>query len=148
MKKLLSLSLLLTTTTLAFAQGKLSFDIDSDNLIYLTTDTTMLLPQDATATADTGFGGGLLVLPGQSLYTGLGAGGAPGALASLWGSPTLTVALYGGASSNSLSLQATTTLSDVNNPGGIVARNVWFTRRQRHQRIAGLHASILPNPGL
>jgi MYXO-CTERM domain-containing protein len=114
MKKLL----LIAATTLvcvgAFAQGKLQFVVDSDNLIYITTDTTQMHPGDATKTADWGLGAGPVALPGSSLYAGAGS-----TAAALGG--TYVVALFGGASAGSLSLQTTANLADISsqNFGGI-----------------------------
>lgn len=123
MKTALSLVVLLAVTTLAFGQGKLAFNIDINNLIYLTTNTGRLLGTDATKTADWGVGGGPLPLPGSTLYTDAG-----GTIAALTGSPTFVVALFGGTSSNSLSLQTTTTIDNMyhGNPGGILGCNVNF----------------------
>jgi hypothetical protein len=105
----------------AFAQGKLEFDINSDNLIYITTDITSLPPGDATKTADNGFGAGPFPLPGSSLYAGPNSTAA--ALGGTW-----VVSLFGGTSPSSLSLQATASLADVSsgNVGGINAVNVTF----------------------
>jgi hypothetical protein len=115
----------------AYAQGKLEFDINSDNLIYFATGAPdryglAMMPADAARTADNGFGAGPLPLPGSSLYTGLGLNNTPGTVASLSYPTTFTVGLYGGTSLQSLSLQATTTIADVNNLGGIVPVNVTF----------------------
>ena len=105
----------------AFAQGKLSFDINSDNLIYITTDTTRMMPGDATKTADWGVGAGPVLLPGSSLYTGPNSTGA--ALGGTW-----VVSLYGGSSPLYLSLQTTASLADVSsfNFGGIDSVNMTF----------------------
>jgi hypothetical protein len=129
MKKLLITAAALLVCVGAFAQGKLLFNINSDNLIYFTTQNTLtahLLAADAATTADNGYGAGALPIAGSTLYTGLGLNTTPGTVASLAGSPSFVVALYGGTSSSSLTLQTTTTLSDVNNPGGIVAQNMTF----------------------
>ena len=100
----------------AFAQGKLSFDINSDNLIYITTDTMRMMPGDATKTADWGLGAGPVPLPGSSLYAG------PGSTAEALGG-TWVVSLMGGATANSLTLQTTASLADTSFPnfGGIAA---------------------------
>ena len=90
MKKLLSLTLLLSTTTLAFAQGKLSFANNSQHLVYFTTNTTMLAPGDAAVAS-------------KGAYTVT--------IGSLVGSPSLVVDLYRGTSPTSLSKQTTTTFS-------------------------------------
>jgi hypothetical protein len=92
----------------AFGQGKLSFDSnDGYHLIYLTTDTSKLAPADRTTTVDgTELCGGILPLAGNSLYTGLTLSATLGTIMSLSGSPTIIAALYGGTSSNSLSLPA------------------------------------------
>ena len=146
MKKSFSLLLLLATTTLAFAQAKLTFDINIDNLIYLTTDTTKLVGTDATKTSDNHFGAGALPLPGSTLYTGAGS-----TAAALTGSPTFIVALFDGASSNSLSLETTTTLADVSsfNCGGINAVQItflglptWFQVQVYDSRDADANASM------
>jgi hypothetical protein len=126
MKKLLIAATVSLVCVGAFAQGKLSFDINSDNLIYLTTDAAHILPADLASTSDNGFGAGALPLAGSALYTGLGLNNTPGTVASLAGSPTFTVALFGGASAGSLTLQTTTTIADVSNPGGIAQVNVTF----------------------
>jgi len=121
MKKLLLVAAATLVCVGAFAQGKLSFDINSNNLIYITTDTTKMLAADVTKTADNQFGAGLVALPGSSLYSGVNSTAA--ALGGTW-----VVSLYGGVSSSSLSLQTTTTLADVSsgNCGGIVAVNLTF----------------------
>ena len=119
MKKLLLVAAATLVSVGAFAQGKLSFDINSDNLIYLTTATSGFLPGDATKTADNGYGGGAFALPGSSLYTGVGSTAA--ALGGTW-----VVSLLGGASAGSLSLQTTASLADNANAGGIIAQNLTF----------------------
>jgi hypothetical protein len=112
----------------AFGQGKLSFDNgDFLHLIYFTTNTWKLAPADQTTTIDnSGFCGGTSLLAGSSLYTGLTLSGTPGTIMSLSGSPTFIAGLYGGTSSNSLSLQTTTTIDSLENgnPGGVVPVNV------------------------
>jgi len=116
MKKLL----LIAATTLvcvgAFAQGKLIFNVNSDNLIYVTTDVTKLSPGAAALTADNQFGAGPVALPGSSLYSGVNSTAA--ALGGTW-----VVSLMGGTSSSSLSLQTTASLADVSsgNCGGIAS---------------------------
>jgi hypothetical protein len=113
MKNLLSLSLVLTTTTLAFAQGKLRFCNGNDNLIYLSPFTACSDPGDAGKTV------GGFRLAGSSLYTGAG-----GTMAALPGSPTLIASLWGGTSPSSMTLRATTTIADVNLAGLVVPVNV------------------------
>jgi alpha-tubulin suppressor-like RCC1 family protein len=114
MKNLLSLSLVLTTTTMAFAQGKLRFCNNIDNLIYLRPYTACsYAPGDAGKTV------GGFSIAGSSLYTGAG-----GTMASLAGSPTLIVGLWGGTSPSSMTLRATTTIGDVNFAGLVVPVNV------------------------
>jgi MYXO-CTERM domain-containing protein len=120
MKKLLLIAAATLVCVGAFAQGKLKFDVNSDNLIYITTDTTQMHPGDATKTADWGLGAGPVALPGSSLYAGVGS-----TAAALGG--TYVVALFGGASAGSLTLQTTASLADVSslNFGGInAAQNV------------------------
>lgn len=114
MKKLLLIAAATLISVGAFAQGKLLFDINSDNLIYITTDVTQMNPGDAALTADNQFGAGAVALPGSSLYAGPNSSAA--ALGGTW-----IVSLYGGASSSSLTLQTTATLADVSsgNVGGI-----------------------------
>ena len=105
MKKLL---LTLTATLLcagAFGQGKLTFGIHSDNLIYFTTDTLRLVPADRTATADNGGGAGPFPIAGSGLYTGPGS-----TIAALPGSPAFVVGLWAGPTPSSMTLQATTTI--------------------------------------
>jgi uncharacterized protein (TIGR03382 family) len=108
MNKLLSLILLLTTTTVAFGQGKLAFANNSDNLIYFTTERGYLAPGDAW-------------VAGCGLYTGAG-----GTIAALAGSPTLIAGLYAGTSAGSLSLAATTTIGDAGSEGSVVPVNITF----------------------
>jgi len=121
MKKLLLIAAATLVCVGAFAQGKLSFDLNSDNLIYLTTDVNGFKPGDATKTAD-GFGGGPIALPGSSLYTG--AGSTAAALGGTW-----VVSLMGGAAANSMSLQTTAELADASssNFGGLAGpQNLTF----------------------
>jgi hypothetical protein len=115
MKKLLVTLTVAMVAVGAFGQGKLSFQVDSTQLIYLTTDTTKLLPTDATNRA-AGF-----KIAGSTLYTGAG-----GTVASLAGAPSFTVGLFGGATAGALTLQASTTLADVNLAGQLAALNVAF----------------------
>jgi len=114
MKKLLLVAAATLVSVGAFAQGKLQFSVNSDNLIYITTDTSKLAAGDATKTADWGLGAGPVALPGSSLYTG--AGSTAAALGGTW-----VVSLMGGAAANSMSLQTTAELADIasGNFGGI-----------------------------
>jgi len=109
---------LLTLTTLlisigAFGQGKLAFQVDSTQLIYMTTDTFHM------NLADLGKSVGGFPLAGSSLYTGAGS-----TVASLAGAPSFTAALFAGATAGSLSEVATTTLADVNLAGQLNPVNV------------------------
>ena len=119
MKNLLSLILLLATTTLAFAQGKLCFCNNSDNLIYFTPYTTCLAPGDATKTANGT--GTVFPIAGSGLYTGPGS-----TIAALSGSPTLIAGLWAGTSPSSLILQTTTTIGDFNHEGQVNPVNCRF----------------------
>jgi len=114
MKKLLLVAAATLVSVGAFAQGKLAFNVNTDNLIYLTTATSGFLSGDATKTADWGLGAGPVALPGSSLYTGVGSTAA--ALGGTW-----VVTLMGGTSAGSLSLQTTASLADASssNFGGI-----------------------------
>ena len=113
MKKLLIIAAATLVSVGAFAQGKLAFVVDTDNLIYLTTATSGFLPGDATKTADAMVGSPTL-LPGSSLYTGVGSTAA--ALGGTW-----VVSLLGGTSAGSLTLHTTVSLADASssNFGGI-----------------------------
>jgi hypothetical protein len=115
MKKALSLILLLAMTTPAFAQGKLQFSNGDARLICFTTDTWMLAWPDAGRTV------GGFPLAGSSAYTGAGS-----TIAALAGSPSFTVGLFGGATAGSLTLQAITTIGDVNIAGEVNPVNVTF----------------------
>jgi hypothetical protein len=117
MKNLLSLSLVLITATMALAQGKLCFCNNSDNLIYFAPYTTCLAPGDATKTANGT--GTVFPIAGSGLYTGPGS-----TIAALSGSPTIIAGLWAGTSSNSLSLQTTTTIGDANLEGQVVPVNM------------------------
>jgi len=120
MKKLLLIAAATLFCVGAFAQGKLAFDINSNNLIYITTDTTRLVAGDAAKTADNGYGGGAFALPGSSLYTGVNSTAA--ALGGTW-----VVSLMGGPSAGSLALLTTTTVAGADvAAGGINAVNVTF----------------------
>jgi hypothetical protein len=104
----------------ASGQSKMLFDINTDNLIYLTTNISRIVWADRTTTVDGGYGCGLVPIAGSSLYTGLTyLNNSPGTIMSLAGSPTFIAALYAGYSSNSLTLLETTTLGGASNPGGI-----------------------------
>ena len=92
-----------------FAQGKLQFANNIDNLIYFTTDTTQL------AAADVGKTVGGFALAGSSAYTGAGS-----TIAALAGTPTLVAGLWAGAAAGSLSFVTATTIADVNLAGQIV----------------------------
>ena len=109
---------LLTLTTIlisvgAFAQGKLLFQVDSTQLIYMTTHSGRMNPYDVGKTV-AGF-----PLAGSSLYTGAGS-----TVASLAGAPSFTAALFAGATAGSLSEVVTTTLADVNLAGQLNPVNV------------------------
>src|ERR1035437_126528 len=111
---------LLTLTTLlisvgAFGQGKLLFQVDSTQLIYLSPYLWALNYGDTTR-AVAGF-----PLAGSSLYTGSGS-----TVASLAGAPSFTVGLWGGPTAGSMTLQATTTLGDVSLAGQLNPVNVTF----------------------
>lgn len=109
MKKLI-VSLTATLVCLgAFAQGKLQFVNNINQLIYMTTDTAKMAPGDVGKTI-AGFN-----LAGSSLYTGAG-----GTIASLAGGPSFTAALFGGATADALTQQAVGTLGDVNYGGLII----------------------------
>jgi hypothetical protein len=113
MKKLL---VILTATLVcagAFGQGKLTFANNSDQLIYMTTDTTKVAAGDAGKTVN-GF-----ALAGSSLYSG-----ASSTISSLAGGPTFTAALFAGTTAGSLSQVATTTFGDVNFGGLLTPGNV------------------------
>jgi PEP-CTERM motif len=105
MKKLLLIAAATLVCVGAYAQGKLSFQVSTDNLIYLTTDTTKFINGDATKTADWGGNGAAVALPGSSLYSG--AGSTAGAIGGTW-----VVSLMGGTSAGSMTVQTTTILAD------------------------------------
>jgi hypothetical protein len=121
MKKLLITAAATLVCVGAFAQGKLAFVNAANQLIYFTTDTTKLLPADAARTVN-GF-----ALHGSTLSTT-----ASGSMASLAGAPSFTVALFAGATSNSLSQVATGIIGDPNS-GGLITPQVNLT-------LAGLPA--------
>ena len=101
MKKLV-LTLTATLVCLgAFAQGKLAFVNNNDQLIYFSYDKGKLVPADK----DKVVGG--VALAGSSLYTGVGS-----TIAALANTPTLVAALFGGTSSSSLTRLTTTTIGN------------------------------------
>ena len=116
-------ALLTLTATLVCAgtlgQGKLTFSVNGDNLIYLTTNAMKLVPADRTATSIWG------TLAGNVLFAG-----PESTIAALSGSPTIMAALYAGASSNSLALQSTTTIGTIGErglwPGPVATVNCTF----------------------
>jgi len=101
----------------AFGQGKLMFQLNTDQLIYFTTDRTHLMPADA-GTVVAGY-----PLPGSGLYLGYyqNNGSTPGTIMSLAGSPSFIATLYGGTSSSSLSLLTTTTIGNYGSEGQLNA---------------------------
>jgi hypothetical protein len=109
MKKLLIGATTMLVCVGVFAQGKLQFANNIDNLIYFTTDTTKL------AAADVGKTVGGFSLAGSSAYTGVGS-----TIAALAGSPTLIAGLWAGTSAGSLSFLTSTTIADINLAGQIV----------------------------
>jgi hypothetical protein len=109
MKKLLIGATTMLVCVGVFAQGKLQFINNIDNLIYFTTDSTKL------AAADVGKTVGGFSLAGSSAYTGAGS-----TIAALAGSPTLVAGLWGGLAAGSMTLQTTTTIDGVNFAGQIV----------------------------
>src|ERR1035437_1010047 len=98
MKLLVTLTAVLVAVG-AYAQGKLGFQVNTTQLIYMTPGT----PDHALNPADVGKTIGGFALAGSSLYTGVGS-----TIASLAGAPTFTVALFGGATAGSLTQVATT----------------------------------------
>jgi hypothetical protein len=124
MKKLLVTITAMLVCVGAYGQGKLAFANGNEHeghLIYFTTDTTKLFPQDRNTVVD-GF-----PLAGSGLYTGLALdNNVPGTIMSLWNSPTFVAALYGGTSANSLSLQTTTTIDNWLSEGNMVPVNMIF----------------------
>jgi len=112
MKKLLIGATAMLVCVGVFAQGKLSFINNTDNLIYFTTNTKDLVAADASKTV-AGF-----ALAGSGLYTGAGS-----TIAALSGSPTIIAGLWAGTSSSSLSLQTTTTIDTFGNEGQVVSVN-------------------------
>jgi hypothetical protein len=124
MKELL---VILGTTLLgarAFAQGSLTFALNSDNIIYLTSDSARLLPADVGKTFDSAADGGPFPIAGSSAFIGPCLDGTSvGSIQALAGSPSFVAALYAGTKSTALSLQTTTTIDSWanGNPGGKVA---------------------------
>jgi MYXO-CTERM domain-containing protein len=112
MKKLIVTMMATLACAGAFAQGSINFTLDSNHLIYFTSDTSKMLPADAQTVSQ-----GLLIA-GQGAYTGL-YNGTAGSIAALAGSPTFTAALYGGANAGSMTLQTTTTIGNSDNEGGV-----------------------------
>lgn len=106
MKKLLLIAAATLVCVSVMAQGKLAFQVNTTQLIYMTTDTGQMNPADAGKTV------GGFALAGSSLYTGAG-----GTIASLDGAPTLIAGLWGGADAGSLTLQTTTSLANINLAG-------------------------------
>lgn len=90
----------------AFAQGKLSFAINTDNLIYFSTDKAQLAAADAN-TQVAGFS-----LAGSGAYTGAG-----GTIAALAGSPSFDVTLLAGTSAGSLAPVMTTVIGNFGTEG-------------------------------
>jgi hypothetical protein len=120
MKKLLISMTATLVCAGALAQGSLIFAINSDNLIYFTTDTAHLNPADVGKTFDLspqGLGGPY-PLAGSCAST-------DGTIPVLAGSPSFVAALYAGTSSTALSLQATAILDSwwSSNPGGTILVN-------------------------
>ena len=91
MKTPVAFLLLLVSANLGFAQGKLRFQLNIDNLLYFNKDTSKLLAVDANKTVY-GF-----ALAGSSMYTGAGS-----TVAALAGSPSFVAALFAGTSASSL----------------------------------------------
>jgi hypothetical protein len=100
----------------AFAQGKLQFMNNTDNLIYFTTDTRIFAPGDVGKTV------GGFPLAGSSAYTGPGS-----TIAALADSPTLIAGLWAGTSPGSLSFVTSTTIADVNLAGQINGVHATFS---------------------
>jgi hypothetical protein len=119
MKKLLITMTVTLVCVGAFAQGKLAFQNNSDNLIYFTTDTTQLLTADAAKTANGT--GTAFPIAGSGLYTGAGS-----TIAALAGSPNIIAGLWAGTSAGSMTLATTTTIGDVGGEGSVVPVNITF----------------------
>jgi hypothetical protein len=108
MKNLLITIMATLVCVAAFAQGKLQFMNNTDNLIYFTSDRVLLAPADVGKTV------GGFPLAGSSAYTGPGS-----TIAALQGSPTLIAGLWAGTSAGSLSFVTSATIADVNLAGQI-----------------------------
>jgi len=128
MKTSLLLTLLLASTTLAFAQGKLQFANDSQHLVYFSPDTSRLAPGDAPVA---------------------GKGVDSPTLGLLSGAPSFVVALYAGVSPSALTLQTTTTFNgasegrwnSVNLTGLPAGTAVWFQVEVYDSRYASAPAA-------
>jgi len=120
MKKLLITATVTLVCVGAFAQGKLQFQNNIDNLIYFSTAAAGATPGTLAADASTQVGG--FAIAGSSAYTGAGS-----TIAALAGTPTLIAGLYAGTSSSSLSLVTTTTLDGVANAGQILGVQTTFS---------------------
>ena len=114
MKKLLVTMMASLACVAAFGQGAVTFYLDSNHLIYFTSDTAKMIPADANAQSVG------LPIAGQGAYTGLFEG-APGTIAALPSGVTFTASLYGGATAGSMTLQTTTTIGDVLAEGNLAA---------------------------
>jgi hypothetical protein len=105
----------------------LIFSVNTDNMIYFTTDVNHLATADQGKTFDVaGAGvGGPYSLLGALAATGTGLNGGSGSIQVLANQAPFIVGLYGGTSSSSLSLQTTTTIDGWgnSNPGSIVLVN-------------------------
>jgi hypothetical protein len=108
MKKLLITMTATLVCVGAFGQGKLAFVNGPDQLIYMIPDASWMNPADVGKTVN-GF-----PLAGSSLYTGTG-----GTIASLAGAPSFSVALFAGATANSLSQVTVGTLGNADFGGFI-----------------------------
>ncbi len=115
MKKLLVTLTAALVSVGAFGQGKLAFQLNTTGIIYFTTDTTKLAAADAGKTVS-GF-----ALAGSGAYTGTGS-----TVASLAGSPSLVVALFGGTAADNMTLQTTTTIAGYANEGQLVQADSTF----------------------
>jgi hypothetical protein len=115
MKKLLVILTATLVSVGAFGQGKLGFQVDTTQLIYMTTNTARM------AAADVGKSVGGVTLAGSSLYSGAGS-----TIASLAGAPSFTVGLWGGATAANMTLQATTSLAAASLAGQLNPVNVTF----------------------
>jgi hypothetical protein len=118
MKKLLITATATLVCVGVFAQGKLSFQNNINQLIYFTTENTALkslLPADAGKTVNS------FPLAGSTLSSGAGS-----TITALAGAPSLTFALFAGTAAGSLAPVATTTMGDPNSGGLLNALNVTF----------------------